>query len=373
MNKTYALSDLFDKRTVKGVPKQEENLEENNNGYHVFGQNIKYQYPHRVLMYERYLQVVEPSRPILAYTSSVGEIGMITESFYRTGDNGAFQGLFPKVDIDRQSMLYILTELRKIFDDFGYATSMTNIMNLKIQLPVIESSDIDHKYTIDDIDWSYMHERISDLERERIMDLDAYLQVTGLNNCELTEEDKKALSEKPDFGKFVMHDLFELLSVKKAVKANVRSKQDAEFCVPVVYAKFGDNGIMYWGRKGEFTTYKNVLSIVYNGVISAGKCYAQEDETGILAESYLIRYINGPVPFLANLYMSQIIEHTIYPLYSRDNLAIWNDRVENDIIELPIKSDGTPDLDYMERYIRAMEKVVVADVVNYKDKIISNT
>ena len=42
-------------------------------------------------------------------------------------------------------------------------------------------------------------------------------------------------------------------------------------------------------------------------------------------------------------------------------------------IELPIKSDGTPDFDYMERYIRAMEKVVIADVVKYKDKVIETT
>lgn len=40
---------------------------------------------------------------------------------------------------------------------------------------------------------------------------------------------------------------------------------------------------------------------------------------------------------------------------------------------LPIKSDGTPNFDYMERYIRAMEKVVIADVVKYKDKMIETT
>ncbi len=39
-------------------------------------------------------------------------------------------------------------------------------------------------------------------------------------------------------------------------------------------------------------------------------------------------------------------------------------------LSLPIKSDGTPDFNYMERYIRAMEKVVIADVVKYKDKVI---
>ena len=38
-------------------------------------------------------------------------------------------------------------------------------------------------------------------------------------------------------------------------------------------------------------------------------------------------------------------------------------------ITLPITLDGEPDFDYMERYIRALEKVVIADVVKYKDKV----
>lgn len=312
---------------------------------------------------------------------------------YKSDDNILSFGLDGK---STEEMLYIASIINSICKkqySYGKQYRKGSYLETIILLPVIENPNPDHEYTVDDIDWQYMRERITELERERITELDAYLQATGLNDYELTEEDKKVLSlslsckassdedgtlddigeDEVRFGEFVMHDIFEPLTVKKAVKANVRNYQDNEFCVPVVYAKFGDNGIMYWGRKDEFTTYSNVLSIVYNGVIAAGKCYAQEDETGILAESYLIRYKNGEVPFLANLYMSKVIEHKIYPLYSRENLAIWNNRVENEIIELPIKSDGTPDFDYMERYIRAMEKIVIADVVKYKDKVIETT
>lgn len=42
-------------------------------------------------------------------------------------------------------------------------------------------------------------------------------------------------------------------------------------------------------------------------------------------------------------------------------------------IFLPITQTGEPDFDYMERYIRAMEKVVIADVVKYKNKVIETT
>ena len=282
--------------------------------------------------------------------------------------------------------------------DWVNKAGWNHIKNDNIELPVVESSDPNHKYTINDIDWQYMQDRIAELEQDRIAELeqdriaelDAYLKASGLDDYELTDEDKKALSlslqstsNKANalendckngqirFKKYVMHDIFEPIKVKKAKKADVRDYKTAEFCVPVVYAKFGDNGIMYWGRKGEFTAFGNVISIVYNGVISAGKVYAQEEPTGILAESYLIRYKYGDIPFLANLYMAQVIEHKIYPLYSRENLAIWNNRVENEVIELPITASGDINFGYMERYIRAIEKLTIAGVVKFRDKEIA--
>jgi len=161
----FELTELFIKKTIKGVPKKDEDLTENLSGYHIFGQNIKYQYEHKVLMDEKYLQIVEPNKPILAYTSSVGEIGMITESFYRTGDNGAFQGLFPLFDIDEYAMRYILTVLQKHFADFGYATSMANIMSMKIYLPI--KSD-------DTPDFDYMERYIRAMEKVVIADVVKY-------------------------------------------------------------------------------------------------------------------------------------------------------------------------------------------------------
>ena len=65
------------------------------------------------------------------------------------------------------------------------------------------------------------------------------------------------------------------------------------------------------------------------------------------------------------------------------------DTLKNDILYLPIVMNGNspeidtthkyhkdgyiPDFEYMERYIKAMEKVVIADVVKYKDGIIAQT
>lgn len=163
--KEYKIGELFEKKTIKGVPKKEENLEPVANGYYMFGQNIKYQYPFKIKVDDKYLQKIEKDYPILAYTSSVGEIGMITESFYRSGNNGAFQGLFPKYKFTYRQLLYIQTLAQKYFKSFGYATSMKNILDLKITLPTINN----------ELAFEYMEERIRELESERIRELESEL------------------------------------------------------------------------------------------------------------------------------------------------------------------------------------------------------
>ena len=59
-------------------------------------------------------------------------------------------------------------------------------------------------------------------------------------------------------------------------------------------------------------------------------------------------------------------------LFSYNNMATWN-KLKVQKILLPITSEGNPDFDYMEKYILAIEKLVIADVVKYKDKVIETT
>lgn len=164
---------------------------------------------------------------------------------------------------------------------------------------------------------------------------------------------------KIELQEFRLGDIFEKLQVKKAQKEELSKTPSKDFSVPVVYAKYGSNGIMYWGKKDAFTTFSNVISIVYNGVISAGKAYAQERETGVLAESYFIRLIENPdIPFEATFFIATVIEKAIYSKYSRENLATWNNKVENEIIKLPVinKDSKIIDFDYMKKYILSLQK-----------------
>lgn len=112
----------------------------------------------------------------------------------------------PNRTIESEEILLFLAKTieKAIKHRFGYDNKATweKVKIMPISLPVIENSNPNHEYTVDDIDWQYMRDRITELERDRITELerdritelDAYLQATGLNDYELTEDDKKILS-----------------------------------------------------------------------------------------------------------------------------------------------------------------------------------
>ena len=62
-----------------------------------------------------------------------------------------------------------------------------------------------------------------------------------------------------------------------------------EFNLPLVNAKHGDNGIMYYGRKKDWQCCDMCIDIVNDGAVSTGDVYAQPQETGVLYNAYLIK------------------------------------------------------------------------------------
>lgn len=288
-------------------------------------------------------------------------------------------GLIPKgFKLDVETGLYLVSSLKCLSKIYSYNNmcSFAKISNMVISLPVIKNDTPDYKYTVKDIDWQYMRNYITELEHDRITELDAYLKASNLNDYELTETDKKVLSEKPSYTSFTIDSVFYPLKVGfvgKGKKIGSATKEpDEEHCIPLTCAKIGDNGVMYWGKKGDFITYTNTLSVIADGAISAGLVYAQPEEAGAYSHSYFIDTKEKNVSKYAKQFLSTVLTKVVYPKYSREDTPRWN-KIEKDIIYLPSKSDGTPDFNYMENYIRAIEKLVIADVVKYKNKVIEET
>ncbi|MCL2235761.1 MAG: restriction endonuclease subunit S [Defluviitaleaceae bacterium] len=127
-----------------------------------------------------------------------------------------------------------------------------------------------------------------------------------------------------------------------------------EYSVPLVNAKVGDNGVMYWAKSGDYETHENAISVIADGAIATGLVYAQKRETGIYSHSFMVALKNGLRDHNTNLYLASALQKVLYNKYSREYLATWG-KVQNDYVQLPINKNGGPDFEYMTEYIHQLE------------------
>lgn len=161
------------------------------------------------------------------------------------------------------------------------------------------------------------------------------------------------------WGKFVVGDLMERkdLAIKKPgfdKRLDVSTEKDEEFSLPLVNAKDGNNGIMYYGREEDFESEAMCLDIVQNGAVATGNVYAQIQKTGVLWDAYLVKP-KDEIGEKALLFLSKVMQKAIKQKYGYDNKAIW-DKVQKETILLPQTPSGTPDWAYMEAYMQRIEQ-----------------
>ena len=283
--------------------------------------------------------------------------------------------LKPLQNYTLRELIFIISSWKNGIVDKGYSRHWSIAKEIKIQLPAKDGK----------IDFEFMDACIRELEEERIRELSAYLTVSGLDNYKLSSEEKEALDkfdsplgeklQNVQWGECRIGDLFEKLNLKfkKSTfnKATDISKtRTSEFNIPLINAKFGDNGIMYYGRKNDFETASMTIDIVNDGAISTASVYPQPQETGVLYNAYLIKPlfdVNNHILY----FLSTTIQKSIKEKFGYENKAGW-EKVKKEFIQLPTK-DGKIDFEFMELLISAVQKLVIKDVILYADEKIQST
>lgn len=325
--------------------------------------------------------------------------GMITFSDTTTGADTMFyqsspfigyphvQGMYPYQPDkwDEKCCLYVISCIRKSAGNgWNYAVKFNRalVKELSIELPVVESADVDHEYTVDDINYEYMQERIAELEQERIAELDAYLAASGLDDYELTDEDKEILSLSPEsasdeanaseadcedgqvrFKKFALGTLF------------TSSTGDVDLQQKDINGKgefFINSGVENRGIKGRTDRPARVFPANTITVDFWGNAYYRDFEYKMATHNHVFSLTGDVIRNrLAGMYIVGILSK-LPKLFSYNNMATWN-KLKGIEVSLPVTLNGDIDFDYMERYIRAIEKLAIADVAKYKDKLIAAT
>lgn len=276
----------------------------------------------------------------------------------------------------------VIGAMKKAFSSFSWGSSSYNVSILNaidIQLPTVTQNGTPH------LAFDFMEafittlkaERIATLKSERIATLKAYLQTTGLSDYQLTASEQAILDsvDAVQWGAFRVEDVLSKLDLKNNNTTFDKLRDTStfptdEFTLPLVNAKLGNNGIMFYGREKDFDSAEMTIDVVSNGAVATGTVYAQPDKTGVLWDAYLLKPIAGDINKEKLLYLAAALQKSIKTKFGWEDKAVWS-KVKYEFITLPIKPDQTPDYDFMAQFISAMQKVVIKHVVDYADRDIA--
>lgn len=221
------------------------------------------------------------------------------------------------------------------------------------------------------IDYNFMESRIRELEESRIRELEAYLSEAGFDNCELSQSETDILSlfksGKIEWKHFKMETLYDKLELKNKTfdkRRDTSITPSEKFTIPLVNAKHGDNGIMFYGKSDIFDSSEMTIDIVQNGAIATGNVYAQPQRTGVLWDAYLIKARTHNDTENSLLFMACTIQKSIKSIFSYDKKATWN-RVKHESIPLPVDLSGEIDYSLIETFVSAIKKKAIQSLKEF--------
>ena len=309
-------------------------------------------------------------------------VGMISMNFHYM-KHDFYAGQFTKTLVPKfkgfneHVALYFISILNKystVYKGYLVRDFKSLVSNTKVPLPVFESLEPSHVYTVDDINWHYMQDRIKELEQDRIKELEqdrikeleAYLIASGLDNYELNDEERILISDcdqKVLWKQYAMEEIFDLKKGKRLTKAN--QTEGETLFVGASSENHGETA-----RIGQSPLFPpNTITVSYNG--SVGQAFYQTEPYWASDDINVCSLKGHGINAEIGSFLCAVIRKAGQQFaYSQK----WKlETMKKSKISLPTKPDNKIDFDYMERYIKAIEKLTIADVVKYKDKIIETT
>ena len=312
-----------------------------------------------------------------AGTWSLGLLQM--DFFYR--EKPWYAGQFvrkivPKIALNKSSILFFTVIFNKQKQNLlsGLVRNVDKaFLNAKIHLPT-KNGEIDFAF-MENFIAELEAERIAELEAERIAELEAYLSATGLQDYTLTKEEEKALQgfEGVEFEEFRIEDVLDWQPQKEIDPLKLDNLKDVNQKLYPFYGQATlNNGII---------SYNQLVEKVLNN--KEGKStiliHSNNQNTVYLETPFYLKDGHGATSVLQSeklnklnaLYFMSSIKKVILSKYSY-NAKATKIELKNTLISLP-SSQGVPLYAYMEVFIKAVQKLVIKEVVEYADRKIAAT
>ena len=305
---------------------------------------------------------------------------------YQSKEFGASQIITAKAEwLNEKRGLFIAIAISKLMYQFSYGRKpgMQIYREMKIHLPIQNG----------EIDFAFMENFIAELEAERIAELEAYLRVTGLSDYILTEEEKAVLeafrSGKISWGGVKLPNGQEVTNIewKMFRMEDVLDWQPQKEIDPLKLDNLKDVNQKLYPFYGQATINNGIIS--YNQLVDEvlnnkeGKStiliHSNNQNTVYLETPFYLKDGHGATSVLQSeklnklnaLYFMSSIKKVILSKYSY-NAKATKIELKNTLISLP-SSQGVPLYAYMEVFIKAVQKLVIKEVVQYADRKIGVT
>ena len=343
--------------TIKGNPQlDKENF--------VFSDKSEYPYFTRTVFNNGiygYVDYLDESHLIKGNSIAVGMMGM--QFFYMSHDFYAGQftkTAFPKFNgFNSRIALWFIAWFNKSSKKF------LSVLVREFEKVFSDTEIIVPYYANGDLALDYMESRIREMEESRIREMDTYLKVTGFEDCELTREEQYALQQyhNRENKKVAIGTLFNIKKGKRLTKDSMVPGN-----INFVGSTASNNGITASISNDSHIHTGNKITVTYNG--SVGEAFYQTDSFWA-SDDVNVLYFKQQLSECMALFFCTSLRKT----GKKYGYAYkWTKELMSmDSIYLPVTPSGEIDYHFMETYIRAIEKLTIQRVKDWRTKEISTT
>lgn len=262
---------------------------------------------------------------------------------------------------NRNIGLYLVSTMsymRKVFS-YNNMGTWTKIKEQCIHLPIAKTGGLD---------FVFMESRIREMEESRIREMEAYLKAAGFENCELTDNEKEALVFLQDkkFWDFKINELFDINTGRDIIIGQMQNGT-----IPLVSHQHDNNGISKKIKKLDgrrLFEHDKTIALADRGVFYAT---TQIEDFHIGTRVKALIFKDGVKSEEVRLFFVTAIN--MLQVFFTDYLVNATDKLPNLQIKLPVTSSGSIDYKFMETYVRAIEKLTIQRVKDWRAKEIKTT
>ncbi|MCI7548979.1 MAG: restriction endonuclease subunit S [Campylobacter sp.] len=290
-------------------------------------------------------------------------IDMFCNCFYRNykflcDDN--ILVFLPKIDISNKSLLFMTSAINKDKAKFGYEKQyrQKSFAEHKIKLPITQNGEID---------FDFMESFIAELEAERVRELEAYLKASGLSDTTLSPDEKSALNtwNSRIWQEFRIGDFFDIRNTTGLNTDKLNDGLEYDY----ITRTSNNQGIL------QTTGLVNQSNLNEAGVWSLG--LLQMDFFYRKRQWYAGQFVRKIIPKIKLSKNAILFFTTLLNCQKKILLSVLvrnvDETFKNLKIQLPITANGEIDFDFMESFIKAIQKESIKGVDSYLAKNIATT